>query len=108
MSDDPKYKALLTLINEQKNEMNKRFEDDHKQIKELKEEITSQTQKHDDDIKKLNLKISELEDTHKAIYLRDVSKFYIERFSEKNNIQGNNTYEKCQNIMHFNFYQKWN
>ena len=101
MSDDPKYKALLTLINEQKNEMNKRFEDDHKQIKELKEEIvilkeenTSQTQKHDDDIKKLNLKISELEDTHKAIYLRDVSKFYIERFSEKNNIQGNNTYKK--------------
>ena len=95
--------------------MNKRFEDDHKQIKELKEEIvilkeenTSQTQKHDDDIKKLNLKISELEDTHKAIYFRDVSKFYIDRFSDKNNIQGNNTYEKCQNIMHFNFYQKWN
>ena len=101
LSDEPKYKALLTLINEQKNKMNKRFEDVHKQIKELKEEIvilkeenTSQTQKHDDDIKKLNLKISELEDTHKAIYLRDVSKFYIERFSEKNNIQGNNTYEK--------------
>ena len=96
LSDEPKYKALLTLINEQKNKMNKRFEDVHKQIKELKEEIvilkeenTSQTQKHDDDIKKLNLKISELEDTHKAIYLRDVSKFYIERFSEKNNIQGN-------------------
>jgi hypothetical protein len=103
LSDDPKYKALL-------NEMNKRFEDDHKQIKELKEEIvilkeenTSQRQKHDDDIKKLNLKISELEDTHKAIYFRDVSKFYIDRFSDKNNIQGNNTYEKCQNIMHFNF-----
>lgn len=96
LSDDPKYKALL-------NEMNKRFEDDHKQIKELKEEITSQRQKYDDDIKKLNLKISELEDTHKAIYFRDVSKFYIDRFSDKNNIQGNNTYEKCQNIMHFNF-----
>ena len=108
MSDEPKYKALLTLINEQKNKMNKRFEDVHKQIKELKEEITSQRQKHDDDIKKLNLKISELEDTHKAIYFRDVSKFYIERFSDKNNIQGINTYEKCQNIMHFNFYQKWN
>ena len=115
LSDDPKYKALLTLINEQKNEMNKRFEDEHKQIKELKEEIvilkeenTSQTQKHDDDIKKLNLKISELEDTHKAIYFRDVSKFYIDRFSDKNNIQGNNTYENSQNIIHFNFYQKWN
>ena len=115
LSDDPKYKALLTLINEQKNEMNKRFEDEHKQIKELKEEIvilkeenTFQTQKRDDDIKKLNLKISELEDTHKAIYFRDVSKFYIERFSDKNIIQGNNTYEKCQNIIHFNFYQKWN
>ena len=103
LSDEPKYKALLTLINEQKNKMNKRFEDVHKQIKELKEEITSQRQKHDDDIKKLNLKISELEDTHKAIYFRDVSKFYIDRFSDKNNIQGNNTYEKCQNIMHFNF-----
>ena len=108
LSDDPKYKALLTLINEQKNEMNKRFEDDHKQIKELKEENTSQRQKHDDDIKKLNLKISELEDTHKAIYFRDVSKFYIDRFSDKNNIQGNNTYENRQNIIHFNFYQKWN
>ena len=101
LSDDPKYKALLTLINEQKNEVNKRFEDDHKQIKELR-------QKHDNDIKKLNLKISELEDTHKAIYFRDVSKFYIDRFSDKYNIKGNNTYEKCQNIMHFNFYQKWN
>ena len=101
MSDDPKYKALLTLINEQKNEMNK-------QIKELKEENTSQRQKHDDDIKKLNLKISELEDTHKAIYFRDVSKFYIDRFSDKNNIQGNNTYENSQNTIHFNFYQKWN
>jgi len=108
LSDDPKYKALLTLINEQKNEMNKRFEDDHKQIKELKEENTSQTQKHDDDIKKINLKISELEDTHKAIYFRDVSKFYIDRFSDKYNIKGNNTYENSQNIIHFNFYQKWN
>ena len=108
LSDEPKYKALLTLINEQKNKMNKRFEDVHKQIKELKEEITSQRQKHDDDIKKLNLKISELEDTHKAIYFRDVSKFYIDRFSDKYNIKGNNTYENSQNIIHFNFYQKWN
>ena len=101
MAVDPKFKTLLTLINEQKNEMNKRFEDDQKQIKELR-------QKHDDDIKKLNLKISELEDTHKAVYFRNVSKFYIERFSEKNNIQRNNTYEKYQNLMPFNFYPKWN
>lgn len=98
LSDDSKYKALLTLINQQIKEQNEK-------IAILQEENTSQKQKHDDDVKKLNMKISELEDTHKAIYFRDVSKFYIERFSDKNNIQGNNTYEKCQNIMHFNFIQ---
>ena len=108
LPDDSKYKALLTLINQKINEMNKLFETKQKQINELKEEIASLKKNHDADIKKLNQNISQLDYMTKAIYFKDESKFYIEKFSEKNNIQGNTTYEKCLNILNFNFIKKGN
>jgi hypothetical protein len=84
-SDDPKYQQLMKYIKEQNDK-----------ISELKKE-------KDKEISELNQKIERLNEVHKKIYFRDVSKFYIKKFDTIYKVGGKNTYEICQNIMNFNF-----
>ena len=60
-------------------------------------------EKYEEKISMLNKKVETLIDIHKKIYFRDVSKYYINEFARINNIDGKNTYDKCQNILNSNF-----
>ena len=60
-------------------------------------------EKYEEKISMLNKKVETLIDIHKKIYFRDVSKYYINEFARINNIDGKNTYDKCQNILNSDF-----
>ena len=60
-------------------------------------------EKYEEKISMLNKKVETLIDIHKKIYFLDVSKYYINEFARINNIDGKNTYDKCQNILNSNF-----
>ena len=75
-------------------------------MNELKKEFEENNQKHYQEINELNKKIENLENIHKIIYFRDVSKYYIQQFSEKYDINGGNTIQKCQNILSYDFAKK--
>ena len=60
-------------------------------------------EKYEEEISMLNKKVETLIDIHKKIYFRDVSKYYINEFARINNIDGKNTYDKCQNILNSDF-----
>ena len=60
-------------------------------------------EKYEEEISMLNKKVETLINIHKKIYFRDVSKYYINEFARINNIDGKNTYDKCQNILNSDF-----
>ncbi len=112
-TDDPKYSYLISLIDELKKEFEvknqkhkKEMNELEKEMNELKKEFEENNQKHYEEINELNKKIENLENIHKIIYFRDVSKYYIQQFSEKYDINGGNTIQKCQNILSYDFAKK--
>ena len=95
-SDDPKYQQLMKYIKEQNDkisDLNQKYEKD----------LSNWKKEKDKEISELNQKIERLNEVHKKIYFRDVSKFYIKKFDTIYKVGGKNTYEICQNIMNFNF-----
>jgi hypothetical protein len=73
------------------------------EIAENRKKISENEEKNEKAISMLNKQIETLTEIHKKIYFRDVSKYYINEFARINNIYGINTYDKCQNILNFNF-----
>ena len=74
-----------------------------KEKEKKKEKKYEKYEKYEEKISMLNKKVETLIDIHKKIYFRDVSKYYINVFARINNIDGKNTYDKCQNILNSDF-----
>ena len=79
------------------------LEEEIAEIKEKEKKKEKKYEKYEEKISMLNKKVETLIDIHKKIYFRDVSKYYINEFARINNIDGKNTYDKCQNILNSNF-----
>ena len=78
------------------------------QEKEKKKEkeisiLDEKDKKIEKEISILTKKIDILTEIHQKIYFRDVSKYYIKEFARINKINGNNTFDICQNILNFDF-----
>ena len=119
--DDPKYQQLMSIINKMKDQHDKEIgimkEQHDKEISMMKGEIgimkdniDSLNQKinnlkkdNEKEITKLNKKIERLNNIHKIIYFRDVSKYYIRQFAKSYKIPGESISHICQNIMKLNF-----
>ena len=54
----------------------------------------------------LKAKVEMLENLHRGIYFRDISKFYIDFFSKRHNIEGNDTYQRCENLLKMDYNKK--
>ena len=98
--DDPKYKILLSRIEEQNkviadiNEKYIKLENSiEKEKKILKNSFEKEKNNLKNEIEKLKLNVSELNDIHETIYFRDVSKFYILEFANVYGVKGYNTYD---------------
>ena len=107
---DPKYQQLLSMINNMKDQYSKDKEQYNKEISSLNKQIKDLNQKYQNDISnmkkensKLNQKIETLNDVHRLIYFRDVSKYYIRNFAQTYKIGGESTYHICQNILSKDF-----
>lgn len=74
-----------------------------KKIGILEKETAENKKKNEKTITELKKQIETLTEIHRKIYFRDVSKYYINEFARINNIYGNNTYDKCQNILNSDF-----
>ena len=79
------------------------LEEEIAEIKEKEKKKEKKYEKYEEEISMLNKKVETLIDIHKKIYFRDVSKYYINEFARINNIDGKNTYDKCQNILNSDF-----
>ena len=79
------------------------LEEEIEEIKEKEKKKEKKYEKYEEEISMLNKKVETLIDIHKKIYFRDVSKYYINEFARINNIDGKNTYDKCQNILNSDF-----
>ena len=79
------------------------LEEEIAEIKEKEKKKEKKFEKYEEEISMLNKKVETLIDIHKKIYFRDVSKYYINEFARINNIDGKNTYDKCQNILNSDF-----
>ena len=79
------------------------LEEEIAEIKEKEKKNEKKYEKYEEEISMLNKKVETLIDIHKKIYFRDVSKYYINEFARINNIDGKNTYDKCQNILNSDF-----
>lgn len=57
-----------------------------------------------EELKETKDEVNNLKFIHKSIYFRDISKFYINQFTnEHKNFEGNNLYQTCQNILKYDF-----
>ena len=90
--DDPKYQALIEKMDSLNNK-----------ISDLTHELSNVREKNEKEISKLKQDIEKLNDIHRRIYFRDVSKFYINQFAKTYKIDGSDTFHICQNIMSSNF-----
>lgn len=104
--DDPKYQQLLSIIdnmneqyNKDKEHYNKTISSLNKEIKDLNNDISNIKKENS----KLNQNIERLNNIHRLIYFRDVSKFYIRQFAQTYKIDGESTFHICQNIMNIDF-----
>ena len=79
------------------------LEEEIAEIKEKEKKKEKKYEKYEEELSMLNKKVETLIDIHKKIYFRDVSKYYINEFARINNIDGKNTYDKCQNILNSDF-----
>ena len=57
-----------------------------------------------EELKETKDEVNNLKFIHKSIYFRDISKFYINQFTnEHKNFEGNNLYQTCLNILKYDF-----
>ena len=93
---------LLSMINSLKEELNElKTKNDiyDNQISALNKEISNLKMENSN----LSQKVERLNDIHRNIYFRDVSKFYIKQFSQTYLVDGDNTFHICQNIINADF-----
>lgn len=101
-SDDPKYKNLLSIIEK----LNNNDKNLNEKLNQLNNEIVFLKQELNNEKEKLNKKIEDLNNIHKIIYFRDVSKYYINQFSRKFGVYGEDTFHRSQNILSMDFSKK--
>jgi len=68
----------------------------------LKEQMNAQIEKCkllEEKTNSLNIKVDKLENLHKGIYFRDISKFYIDTFCRNNNIDEEDTYHRAETLL---------
>ena len=90
--DKLNFQQLLSMINSLKEELNELKTKYDKEISNLKSENSN-----------LNQKVERLNDIHRNIYFRDVSKFYIKQFAQTYLVDGVDTFHMCRNIINANF-----
>ena len=75
----------------------------NKKINDLVDKISIKDKENEKEILKLKQDIERLNDIHKKIYFRDVSKYYIRKYAQTYNIPGESTFHICKNIMNSKF-----
>ena len=102
-SDDMNNKKIIYQLSKKIGILEKELTVNKKIISENTKKIAENEKKNEKTISELNKRIEILTEMHRKIYFRDVSKYYINEFARINNIHGNNTYDKCQNILNSDF-----
>ena len=102
-SDDMSNKKIIYQLSKKIGILEKELTVNKKIISENTKKIAENEKKNEKTISELNKRIEILTEMHRKIYFRDVSKYYINEFARINNIHGNNTYDKCQNILNSDF-----
>ena len=72
----------------------------------LEEQMKAQNEKFkllEEQVNSLNIKVDKLENLHRGIYFRDISKFYIDTFCQNNNIKGDDTYHRAENLLKMDY-----
>ena len=109
--NDLKIKAENNkLFEEQITEKNKllveQINDQVEKTKFLEEQMKVQIEKCkllEEHLNSLNIKVDKLENIHRGIYFRDISKFYIDTFCQNNNIKGDDTYHRAENLLKMDY-----
>ena len=109
--NDLKIKAENNkLFEEQITEKNKllveQINDQVEKTKFLEEQMKVQIEKCkllEEHLNSLNIKVDKLENLHRGIYFRDISKFYIDTFCQNNNIKGDDTYHRAENLLKMDY-----
>jgi hypothetical protein len=98
------------FLEKQMTEKNKLFaeqmNDQVEKYKLLEEQMKVQIEKCkllEEHLNSLNIKVDKLENIHRGIYLRDISKFYIDTFCQNNNIKGDDTYHRAENLLKMDY-----
>ena len=83
---------------------NEEYKRKNEEYKRKNEEYKRQNDKYKHEVDLLKENIKSLENIHKGIYFRDVSKFFIKKFADKyEDTKGDNLFNTCNNILKFNF-----
>jgi len=75
----------------------------------LEQQINAQVENNKllhEQINSLIIKVDELENLHKGIFFTDISKFYIDTFCKKYNIEGNDTFHRCATLLKMDYNKK--
>ena len=98
------------LLEKQMTEKNKllveQMNDQVEKTKFLEEQMKVQIEKCkllEEHLNSLNIKVDKLENLHRGIYFRDISKFYIDTFCQNNNIKGDDTYHRAENLLKMDY-----
>jgi hypothetical protein len=98
------------LLEKQMTEKNKllveQMNDQVEKTKFLEEQMKVQIEKCkllEEHLNSLNIKVDKLENIHRGIYFRDISKFYIDTFCQNNNIKGDDTYHRAENLLKMDY-----
>jgi hypothetical protein len=98
------------FLEKQMTEKNKLFaeqmNDQVEKYKLLEEQMKVQIEKCkllEEHLNSLNIKVDKLENIHRGIYFRDISKFYIDTFCQNNNIKGDDTYHRAENLLKMDY-----
>lgn len=102
-SDNLSNKKIICQLSKKIGILEKEAAENRKIISDITKKITANEKKNEETISELNKRIEILSEILRKIYFRDVSKYYINEFARINNIDGNNTYDKCQNILNSDF-----
>ena len=103
LDNDPKYQNLVSTINKMKEEHAEEISSLNKKIDDLANKISNMKKENEKETLKLKQDIERLNDIHKKIYFRDVSKFYIRKYAQAYDVAGESTFHICKNIMDSGF-----
>ena len=102
-SDNENNKKIFNQLLKTIKMMKKEIAENRNKISENRNKILEFEERSGKAISALNKKIQTLTNIHRKIFFRDVSKYYIDEYARINNIDGNDTYDKCQNILNSDF-----